>query len=97
MLTLLNQLSTTIQGVACRIQQSQVIKVVWGNCIQHYSIHSMPINFSIKLTAYIPECLLTVVYATKAADATAATAICTTATCTERYQWHYKHRHRVHT
>ena len=34
MLTLLNQFSTTIQGVACRMQQSHVIKVVCGNCIQ---------------------------------------------------------------
>ena len=33
-LTLVNQLSTTIHGVACRIQQSHVIRVVCGNCTQ---------------------------------------------------------------
>ena len=38
MFTLLNQLSTTIQGVACRMQQSHVIKVVCGNCIQELII-----------------------------------------------------------
>ena len=53
-------------------------------------------NLFIKLTAYIAECLLTVVYATKAADATAATTVCIAAACTEQCKW-YKHRHRVHT
>lgn len=50
-----------------------------------------------NLTAYTAESLLTVVYATKAADATAATASCIAATCTEQFLWYYKHRHRVHT
>ena len=66
-------------------------------CLGKLHISICPSTHFEKLTAYIAECWVTVVYATKAADATTAIAICIAATFTEQYQCCYKHRHRVHT